>query len=312
MNILGSERVVTQDFATHQYQAEDYAGNHLSDVKITGKAKVISTVNKYISHEDSINYNNFLENKNNWKDGNYYNCISITGKKVRYYQSELGGNEIWLECYQNNEKRYFRIDHLAEVLVNVGDIVDSNIVIGKQGNTGLVLSNKPVTDATYGSHVHFEVRNNNYGYINPRDYATGNIVVDYIDQSNPIDNTKKQIRIVADKINIRESYNINSNNIGDVYAKEIYTVLDEVDDETYIWYKITTNFNVTGYVASLKDGNWVEVINYNPGTVNDEPSNNSENSSTSTADKNPRLIFECKKDGLYAIRLNTGEKLYLI
>jgi hypothetical protein len=75
-----------------------------------------------------------------------------------------------------------------------------------------------------------------------------------------------------------------------------------VDDTEYTWYKITTNLNLTGYVASLKNGNWIEVISTPPVQVVDQPP---------VENKTPRLIFECKKEGLYAIRLNVGEKLYL-
>jgi hypothetical protein len=303
MNILGAERIVTQTFSAHQNTAEDYAGNFLSDIKIFGTGKVISVVNKYKSYEDTINYNDFLNNKSKWKNGNYYNCVSISGKVVRYNQSELGGNEVWLECYHNDSKLYYRFNHLAEVLVNVGDIVNSDTVIGKQGNTGLVLSNKPRTDYSYGTHLHFEVRDKNYKPINPREYAIGNIVASYIEQSNIIDECKKQIKIIADKINIRENYNTSSKDLGDVYRGEIYTILDEIEDNNYIWYKIKTNLNVNGYVASLKNGNWIEVLNSTPNVeiVDQAPEGSG----------NIHLIFECKKDGLYALRLNNGEKLYL-
>lgn len=312
MNILGSERVITQTFSNHNSEAEDYAGNHLSDVKIFGTGKVISVINKFKPHENSINYTDFLNNKNSWKDGNYYNCISITGASVRFYHTELGGNEIWIESYLNNEKRYLRIDHLAEVLVSVGDIVNSNTVIAKQGNTGLVLSNKKKDDITYGSHIHVEVRDANYNYINPREYALGNIVVNYKEQSNSIDPTEKQIKIIADKINIREKYSASSKDLGDVYQNEIYTVLDEVEDSTYIWYQIITNLGTQGYVASLKGGRWIEVFNdEKPGEIVDEIIVEPVEEPTEETDE-PRLIFTCEKDGLYAIRLNTGEKLYIL
>jgi hypothetical protein len=110
MLLLGSNRTITQDYKAHN-DAEDYAGEHLSIVKIKGKAKVIKVVNKYVVHEDSINYNEYLTNRNKWRDGTYYNCISVTGKTVRYHQSELGGNQVELEFYENNQKRYMRITY---------------------------------------------------------------------------------------------------------------------------------------------------------------------------------------------------------
>ena len=85
------------------------------------------------------------------------NCKSITGKQVRMHYNEIGGNQIWIETYQGNEKITLRFAHLDSVLVNVGDVVNSNTVIAKQGNTGLVLSNKSRSDSSYGSHVHLEL-----------------------------------------------------------------------------------------------------------------------------------------------------------
>jgi hypothetical protein len=125
MLLLGSERVITQDYKTHG-DAEDYAGEHLSPIKIKGKALVTRVINKYKTHEDTINYNDFLNNRTSWKDGTYYNCHSITGKVVRYHQSELGGNQVELECYDSNKKIHIRLLHMASVLVSVGDIIDSN------------------------------------------------------------------------------------------------------------------------------------------------------------------------------------------
>ena len=77
MIYLGSQRVITNSFSNHK-TAEDYAGAHLSEVKINGTGVVTKVINRFKSHEDSINYNDFLNNKNAWKDGNYYNCKSIT------------------------------------------------------------------------------------------------------------------------------------------------------------------------------------------------------------------------------------------
>ncbi len=36
-------------------------GNHLSNVVMYGKGKVVRIIDKFVSHEDSINYNTFLK-----------------------------------------------------------------------------------------------------------------------------------------------------------------------------------------------------------------------------------------------------------
>lgn len=302
MLLLGSERVVTQDYNTHK-EAEDYAGEHLSEIRINGKAKVMKVVNKYMAHEDTINYNEYIKNKNAWKDGTYYNCVSITGKTVRYHQSELGGNQVELECYDNNEKRIIRILHMAEVLVNAGDVIDSTSIIGKQGNTGLVLSKKEISNNTYGSHVHMEVLNRNYQYINPREYANYAKTVNYQEQTNEIDNSKKQIKIMVDKINIRMEASKDSADIGDVYYGEIYDVLGVIEDDIYTWYNIKTSLGLVGYVANEKGKNWLLVTN--------EEENIEGDIKEVDEVKEMKLIFTCVKDGMYAIKLKTGEHLYL-
>ena len=258
MIYLGSERTITQSFANHKV-AEDYGGLHKSEVKINGRGKVIKVINKFVSHQDSINYNTFLENENAWFYNGVYNCISITGKSVKMSVEETAGNQVWIETYDNNDKLIFRLCHLDSVLVNVDDIVDSNTVIGLQGNTGLVLSGKSVTDVTYGTHVHFEVTKNGQ-YINPRKYASGEIITTYLENDNGINKNKNQIKILVQQINIREKADEKSKDIGDVFYNEYYDVLEIIDTTNYMWYKIKTNSGIIGYVASLKTGNWVEYI----------------------------------------------------
>ncbi|MDD2203373.1 MAG: M23 family metallopeptidase [Bacilli bacterium] len=302
MLLLGSERSVTQNYNIHK-DAEDYSGEHLSIIRINGRAKVTKVVNKYINHEDTINYNDYLNNHSLWRDETYYNCISITGKVVRYHQSELGGNHVELECYEGDLKIHIRLYHMAEVLVNVGDIVDSNTIIGKQGNTGLVLSKKRSSDISYGSHVHMEVLDDNYKSINPRDYATFDRAVTYREQTNIIDNSKKQIKIIVDKINIRSNPDVLSYDIGDVYNGEIYDVLGVSEDEKYTWYNIKTSLGLVGYVANEKNKIWLIVTNEEEKIEGDIKEVDDV--------KELKLIFTCEKDGTYAIKLKYGERLYI-
>jgi len=302
MLLLGSNRSITHDYSTHG-DAEDYAGEHLSIIKINGSSKVTRVVNKYIAHEDSINYYDYLNNAFNWKDGTYYNCISITGKTVRYHQSELGGNQVTLECYENNKKRYIRILHMADVLVSVGDVINSSTIIGKQGSTGLVLSKKEKSNVSYGSHVHLEVLDENYQSINPREYATFARSVNYMEQTNVIDNSKQQIKIIVDKINLRLKPSKESSDIGDVYNGEVYDVLGISEDENYIWYKIKNNLDVTGYVANEKGKNWLLITN--------EKESIEEDVKEVDEIKALKLIFICEKDGMYAVKLKFGERLYI-
>lgn len=299
MIYLGAERVVTNSFASHG-TAEDYSGAHQSNVIMYGKGRVVKVIDSFISHQDSINYNNFLQNQQAWKDGDYYNCISITGKTVRMRYDELGGNQVLVETYDNGNKLLFNFAHLDSVLVREGDIINSSVILGKQGNTGLVLSSKSESDVTYGSHVHLEITDRNGIYVNPRKYATGEIVTQYIDQSNALDETKEQFRVMVNQINIRASATIDSPDIGDVYYGELYTILDTVDDGTYTWYRITTAQGINGYVASKNGMNWVEIYRI----PTNEENNDVDNS-------NYKLLFTCETDGLYYVKLYKGEELYI-
>lgn len=79
-------------------------------------------------------------------------------------------------------------------------------------------------------------------------------------QSNEIDETKTQIKVIVKRVNIRETPNIGSEDIGDVYDGEIFTVLEAIDTKEYYWYKIKTKQGIEGYIASDPAGEYVEII----------------------------------------------------
>lgn len=303
MNYLGANRVVTNSYKVH-VTAEDYAGDHLSPVKINGTGKVIKIINSFHSHEDSINYNDFLNYRKEWKKDDIYHCVSITGKKVLMRTDELGGNQIWIETYDGSKRLTVLIAHLDSVLVNVGDIVDENTVLGLQGNTGLVLSSKDTSNVTYGSHVHLEITNEDGEYQNPRPYADGTIKTNYIKQNNLINENEWQIKIAVDSINIRTEASELSNKIGNVYYDEIYTVLNKVDSELYYWYEINTSNGIHGFIANKKDSKWIVELSKKEEIDNIEEKINDDN-------QNMNLIFECVKDDTYYLKLYAGEKLYI-
>ena len=68
-------------------------------------------------------------------------------------------------------------------------------------------------------------------------------------QSNERDDSVEQIKITNDSINIRLEDNSQSEVLGMVYKDEIYTVLEQKEDEYYVWCLIETNNNIKGYVA---------------------------------------------------------------
>lgn len=306
MNYLGANRVVTNSYKDH-VTAEDYAGAHLSPVKINGTGKVIKIINSFHSHEDSINYNDFLNHRKEWKRDSIYHCISITGKEVLMKSDELGGNQIWIETYDGSKRLTVLIAHLDSVLVNTGDIVDENTILGLQGNTGLVLSSKDTSNVTYGSHVHLEIADENGNYQNPRPYALGTIKTSYNTQSNSI-NGEWQIKIEVDRINIRQNASELSSKLGTVNYNEVYNILNKIDSDIYTWYEINTSNGIHGFVANKKDEKWVTEL----GSKKEEDIPKKEDSPQKEEEtKKIQLIFECSKDDIYYLKLYKGEKLYI-
>ena len=176
MKYVGSDRTITLSYENHQ-TAEDYAGAMSSPLCLKGTFKVVKTVTKYKVHEDSINYNQFLSNQQNWKRNGGYQCTTITGKSLFVPSDELSGNCVIVEGYVNGQKYQVGLHHMENVYVQVGDVIQDEKVLGTQGNTGLVLSGKAMTDRTYGTHVHVEVKDANGNYINPRPFASGEMVL---------------------------------------------------------------------------------------------------------------------------------------
>ena len=80
------------------------------------------------------------------------------------------------------------------------------------------------------------------------------------DQSNELDDSLKQLRVLSDRINIRKAPSVDSLDIGDVYEDDIYTILEIEEDDTYYWYKIMTKQELTGFIASNKKRPYVELI----------------------------------------------------
>jgi len=70
--------------------------------------------------------------------------------------------------------------------------------------------------------------------------------------------TGGKIRVLARKLHIRYAPNIEDRmDLGYAFFGEIYDVLEIIDNENYVWYKINKD-DVTGYIANQKNGNLVE------------------------------------------------------
>ena len=74
-----------------------------------------------------------------------------------------------------------------------------------------------------------------------------------VDQSNERDDTKEQIEVITDYINIREKKSIDSKAIGKVYEGEIYTVISQDDRSPYYFIEIETKDGKHGFISG-QDG----------------------------------------------------------
>ena len=80
------------------------------------------------------------------------------------------------------------------------------------------------------------------------------------EQSNKVDPTKTQMRVIVKRVNIRKEPDIKSDDIGDVFEDEVYTILDHIDKEDYYWYHINTSNGIDGYVGSNPKEEYVEIL----------------------------------------------------
>ena len=97
---------------------------------------------------------------------------------------------------------------------------------------------------------------------------------DTVIQSNTRDDTVKQIKIITDYINIRESESVSSKILGKVYKDEIYTVLGENSESPYHWIYIETANGIKGYISGKAE--YVSVLSgkYDNNCTSDNTSDN--------------------------------------
>ncbi|MBR1817588.1 MAG: SH3 domain-containing protein [Bacilli bacterium] len=79
--------------------------------------------------------------------------------------------------------------------------------------------------------------------------------------SNAKSDTKLQIKITTEYINIRKEMSVTSDIIGIVKKDSVFDVLDHDQVGGYHWVHIKTNNNLEGYVASFEDNIYYEFIN---------------------------------------------------
>lgn len=69
-----------------------------------------------------------------------------------------------------------------------------------------------------------------------------------------------EVRIVAEKINVRPEVSLNTEVIKQVYKDETFKVIKYYEGNSYNWYNVIYEDGKIGWIASGKTNAWVEVI----------------------------------------------------
>lgn len=225
-----------------------------------------------------------------------YNAITHKGIDLVKYKSETcniiahtEGKVILIQTGQKNDKNakgdksygnfvkikhpngyYTLYAHLKNVKVNKGINVKKGQVLGYMGNTG----------KSYGSHLHFEVRNKKDVRINPTPYIDSDLP-ELSDTYEVYDNVKNKW-LPKVKIGSKDY----SGNLGNgISALRItnreYRVHDKIKNKWLSWVKGATDYagnlpnNIDGvqvkgatYRVHLKNGNWLNWVNKVDNTKN--------------------------------------------
>lgn len=191
---------------------------------------------------------------------------SANGKSIPIYALDDG--EVLAEGYDNTGAiicyvRYPKLDdyvglyyHLANTVINKGDKVTKNTKIGMMGATGMVT----------GIHLHFNwfkysdynkaFRQRNYEDFDKYVFPENRVKI-----TDPVerDETKPQLKVLADSLRVRAGHSTNDSAVGFVEKDAIYNDLEVFKGDTYTWHKIAEE----QWIAD--NGEWLElyeVIDY--------------------------------------------------
>ena len=79
-----------------------------------------------------------------------------------------------------------------------------------------------------------------------------------IKQSNKRDESKEQVEVITDYINIRKGNDVNSDILGKVSKGDIYTIIDKFDDSEFKLILIETSNGIKGYISGTDE--YVKVL----------------------------------------------------
>lgn len=165
--------------------------------------------------------------------------------------SPINSNKDQLEVLKNNVMYKVVGTSIPNGYVKKGETYD--IVNVSRGN-----DNKIYIKIKNGAGIEGYINSNN---VKVKCSANTSNCTKMFTQTNEIDNTKKQLRVKSEYINIREDATTYSNNLGKVYKNEIYTILKEQQNGNEYWYKIKTTNEITGWIIGFyRNEELIEII----------------------------------------------------
>ncbi|MGN1323731.1 MAG: peptidoglycan DD-metalloendopeptidase family protein [Bacilli bacterium] len=221
-----------------------------------------------------------------------------------YDATKSAGNYVYIKHDNNYTTRYLHMK-LGSVRVKKGDKVKKGSIIGYTGATGYVT----------GTHVHFEIRNNNIAE-DPLPYLEGtNKIIKtkiYLGTKVTKDTTKDQIMIKENVTDLRVRESPNGKILGYINPG-IYNIISKDTKDGYDWYQIDTDY----YIAY--DPKWatlylketslnidlekqIEILKQKVEQLTKE---------NESLKEEGKLIYTATQNDIYAIKLYQGEKLYL-
>lgn len=221
-----------------------------------------------------------------------------------YDATKSAGNYVYIKHDNNYTTRYLHMK-LGSVRVKKGDKVKKGSIIGYTGATGYVT----------GTHVHFEIRNNNIAE-DPLPYLEGtNKIIKtkiYLGTKVTKDTTKDQIMIKENITDLRVRESPNGKILGYINPG-IYNIISKDTKDGYDWYQIDTDY----YVAY--DPKWATIY-LKENSLNIDLEKQIEilkqkveqlTKENESLKEEGKLIYTATQNDIYAIKLYQGEKLYL-
>lgn len=221
-----------------------------------------------------------------------------------YDATKSAGNYVYIKHDNNYTTRYLHMK-LGSVRVKKGDKVKKGSIIGYTGATGYVT----------GTHVHFEIRNNNIAE-DPLPYLEGtNKIIKtkiYLGTKVTKDTTKNQIMIKENVTDLRVRESPNGKILGYINPG-IYNIISKDTKDGYDWYQIDTD----NYIAY--DPKWATIY-LKENSLNIDLEKQIEilkqkveqlTKENESLKEEGKLIYTATQNDIYAIKLYQGEKLYL-